>query len=170
MALSTTAERLSGMTVENTPPKKAQAASQPSMTASVVWAKVIHTKQCRLKQAVKISEWAASPLGQRVIERARAPEADLAFITGPAVGHSHRRPSAPTAATDLQGAAVQRPLGHDHALAAEQVVALDHGETCVQPGLDLVVVGHQDVPGLAPAVDAMRPNNLDTEPIRALSR
>jgi hypothetical protein len=55
LALSTTAERLSGMTVENTPPKKAHAASQPSMTASVVWEKLTHTKQCRLKQAVKIS-------------------------------------------------------------------------------------------------------------------
>jgi hypothetical protein len=53
------AEVLSGMTVANTPPKKAHAASQPSMTASVVWAKVTHTKQCRLKQAVKINEWAA---------------------------------------------------------------------------------------------------------------
>lgn len=32
-------ERLSGMTMANTPPKKAQVPSQPSMTASVVWVK-----------------------------------------------------------------------------------------------------------------------------------
>ena len=35
------------------PPKNAPAASHPSITASVVWEKLTHTKQCRLKQAVK---------------------------------------------------------------------------------------------------------------------
>src|SRR5438445_784864 len=35
-ALSTTAERLSGITVRNTPPKNRQAASHPSITAAVV--------------------------------------------------------------------------------------------------------------------------------------
>ena len=54
-ALSTMADMLSGMRVANTPPKKAHAASQPAITASVVWEKLTHTKQCRLKQAVKIS-------------------------------------------------------------------------------------------------------------------
>ena len=53
------ADMLSGMTVRNTPPKKAHAASQPSMTAWVVWVKLTHTKQCRLTQAVKIRAWAA---------------------------------------------------------------------------------------------------------------
>jgi hypothetical protein len=43
LALSTTAPRLSGMTVLNTPPKKPHAASKPSITAAVVWAKLSHT-------------------------------------------------------------------------------------------------------------------------------
>jgi len=34
---------LSGMTMRNTPPKNAQAASKPSITASVVWRWVNHT-------------------------------------------------------------------------------------------------------------------------------
>ena len=51
---STMADMLSGITVRNTPPKNAQAASQPSIVAAVVWVKVNHTKQWRLKQAVKI--------------------------------------------------------------------------------------------------------------------
>ena len=49
------ADMLSGITVANTPPKNAHAASKPAITASVVWEKLTHTKQCRLKQAVKIS-------------------------------------------------------------------------------------------------------------------
>ncbi len=53
-APSTMADMLSGITVRNTPPKNAQAASQPSIVAAVVWVKVNHTKQWRLKQAVKI--------------------------------------------------------------------------------------------------------------------
>ena len=38
----------SGITTGNTPPKKAQAASKPSMTASVVWENVGHTNWWRL--------------------------------------------------------------------------------------------------------------------------
>ena len=52
-AVSTMALRLSGITVRKTPPKKAHAASNPPMTASVVWVKLSHTKQCRDRQAVK---------------------------------------------------------------------------------------------------------------------
>jgi hypothetical protein len=37
----------SGITTRNTPPKNCQAASQPSITAAVVWENVSHTKQCR---------------------------------------------------------------------------------------------------------------------------
>ena len=57
--MSTIAAMLSGIRVAKIPPKNAHAASQPSITAWVVSAKVIHTKQCRLTQAVKISEYAA---------------------------------------------------------------------------------------------------------------
>ncbi len=46
-APSTMALRLSGITVANTPVKNRHAASKPSITASVVWAKVSHTKQWR---------------------------------------------------------------------------------------------------------------------------
>ena len=46
-ALSTTVAMLSGITTLNTPPKKAQAASKPAMTASVLWRKLSQTKQCR---------------------------------------------------------------------------------------------------------------------------
>ena len=46
---------LSGISVLKTPPKNAQAASQPAITASVVCWNVNHTKQCRLKTAVKIN-------------------------------------------------------------------------------------------------------------------
>ena len=47
-ACSTMAEVLSGMTTAKTPWKKAHAASKPAITASVVWRKLSHTKQCRL--------------------------------------------------------------------------------------------------------------------------
>ncbi len=43
----TMALRLSGMTTPNTPPKKAHAASKPSITATVVWRWLSHTKQWR---------------------------------------------------------------------------------------------------------------------------
>ena len=46
-ASSTTADRLSGITVAKTPPKNAHAASNPSITACVVCRNVNHTKQCR---------------------------------------------------------------------------------------------------------------------------
>lgn len=54
LARSTTAERLSGIIVRNTPPKNRQAASHPSITAAVVWEKLSHTKQCLEQHAVKI--------------------------------------------------------------------------------------------------------------------
>ena len=41
----------------NTPPKNAHAASQPSMTAAVVWVKLSHTKQWRDTQAVNTRAW-----------------------------------------------------------------------------------------------------------------
>jgi hypothetical protein len=37
----------SGITILNTPPKKAQAASNPSIIEAVVWAKLSHTKRWR---------------------------------------------------------------------------------------------------------------------------
>jgi hypothetical protein len=37
----------SGITTGNTPPKKAQPASKPAITASVVWRNDSHTKQYR---------------------------------------------------------------------------------------------------------------------------
>ena len=46
-ASSTIVAMLSGITTLNTPPKKTHAASKPAITASVVWRKVNHTKQCR---------------------------------------------------------------------------------------------------------------------------
>ena len=46
-ALVTMAAMLSGTTTAKTPPKNAHAASKPSMTASVVWRWLSHTKQCR---------------------------------------------------------------------------------------------------------------------------
>lgn len=45
------------MTTWKTPPKNAQAVSQPSITAAVVWANVGHTKQYRDRHAVKIRAW-----------------------------------------------------------------------------------------------------------------
>jgi hypothetical protein len=42
-ALVTIEAMLSGITTGNTPPKKAQAASKPQMTSSVVWPKVGQT-------------------------------------------------------------------------------------------------------------------------------
>src|SRR5581483_1026875 len=47
-ASMTIGDMLSGMTTLKTPAKNAQAASKPSMTASVVWRNVNHTKQWRL--------------------------------------------------------------------------------------------------------------------------
>ena len=44
----------SGITTGKTPPKNRHAASKPSITASVVWAKVGQTNMCRLQQAVKM--------------------------------------------------------------------------------------------------------------------
>jgi len=38
---------LSGISTRKMPPKKAQAASQPAITASSVWRKVSHTNMCR---------------------------------------------------------------------------------------------------------------------------
>jgi hypothetical protein len=46
-ASSTTAFIESGITTGNTPPKKAQPASKPATTASVVWRNESHTKQYR---------------------------------------------------------------------------------------------------------------------------
>ena len=54
-APSTTADRLSGINVANTPPKNTHAASHPAITDSVVWRWVNQTKQCRLTHAVKIN-------------------------------------------------------------------------------------------------------------------
>ena len=56
---------------------------------------------------------------------------------------------------------MQRALGHDGALAAQQLVGLDPGEALVDhPRLELVVVGHQHRPGHAVAVGTMRAHRL----------
>ena len=44
-ARSTIAFRLSGITVANTPPKNAHAASNPAITSPTVWRSVNHTKR-----------------------------------------------------------------------------------------------------------------------------
>jgi hypothetical protein len=54
-APSTIADRSSGLNVVNTPPKNTHAASHPTIIASVVCRWVSRTKQCRLKQALKIN-------------------------------------------------------------------------------------------------------------------
>ena len=51
-ATATMALQLSGMTTRKTPPKKAQASSNPSITASRVWRKVSQTNVWRLYAAV----------------------------------------------------------------------------------------------------------------------
>jgi len=50
--LSTIALQLSGITTLNTPPKNAQAASKPSITAGRAWEKVSHTNMWRDSAAV----------------------------------------------------------------------------------------------------------------------
>ena len=54
-ACVTTALRLSGIRILNTPPKNAHAASQPAITATRVWEYVNHTNMCRERTAVKIN-------------------------------------------------------------------------------------------------------------------
>jgi hypothetical protein len=54
-AASTTGLRLSGTRTPNMPPKNAQAASQPAITAAVVCEKVKNTKQYRDTTAVNTS-------------------------------------------------------------------------------------------------------------------
>jgi hypothetical protein len=57
---------------------------------------------------------------------------------------------------------VQRPLRHDHAAAAEQVMDLAHREPVpVQPVVDQAVVGDQQAPRLAVAADAVGAHRLD---------
>jgi hypothetical protein len=46
-AAATIAEALSGTRTANTPPKNAQAASDPAMTAARVWVNDSHTNMCR---------------------------------------------------------------------------------------------------------------------------
>jgi hypothetical protein len=53
-----TLDMLSGISTAKIPLKNAHAASQPAITAAVVWVKLSHTKQCREKHAVKINAWA----------------------------------------------------------------------------------------------------------------
>jgi len=56
-ALSTIAFMESGITTGKTPPKYSQAASKPSITASIVWEKESQTNMCRLQQAVNTRAW-----------------------------------------------------------------------------------------------------------------
>jgi hypothetical protein len=55
--------------VANTPSKNAHAASQPAITASVVWRCVSHTKQCRLNTAVKINALDTADVYELIVER-----------------------------------------------------------------------------------------------------
>lgn len=54
---STIALQLSGITTRNTPPKNAQAASKPSITAGSAWEKVGHTNMWRENDAVNTRAW-----------------------------------------------------------------------------------------------------------------
>jgi hypothetical protein len=57
-ASATIGDMLSGLSSANVPPKFAQAASHPAITADRVWVKLNHTNRCREYTAVKINAWA----------------------------------------------------------------------------------------------------------------
>ena len=56
-ALVMTGVKLSGMRIGNTPPKKAQAASNPAITSLVVWPNVNHTNMWRDHTETTMSAW-----------------------------------------------------------------------------------------------------------------
>src|SRR5262249_43366567 len=145
-ARSTIGAMLSGITTANTPPKKRHAASQPSITASVAWRNVKHTKQCRVNTAAKINA--------QHTRRRPLPGSGTRPIRPKSIWHSE--PGSPSATrtvvvhlerptpTNLEGIALQRPRRHDNPAAAQQLVGLDHRQALLgQPRHQLVVMGRQ---------------------------
>ena len=163
-APSTTADMLSGINVANTPPKNAHAASHPAITASVVCRCVSHTKQCRLKHAVKIN---ACTTRLRPVagsnDQTHATEVDLQLVARFAVDDPDRRPPAPGPAAHLSDVALHRPARNLDTAPSQQLVDLHRGEIVRDPRRDLVVVGHEHSPRLAVAVGAVRAHRLDNQ-------
>ena len=97
------------------------------------------------------------PAGLGVGDEAHLAEVHLKLPARLPVGDAHGGGAGrATHAEDLQCVAVQGALGHDGALAAQQLMRLDRGETLGDnPGLELIVVGHQHRPGDAVAVGTM---------------
>ena len=164
-ASSTTADRLSGITVANTPPKNPHAASNPSITASVVWRSVNHTKQCRRvagREDQRLHH--PAPPAVRVDEEPHPTEVDLQLVARLTVGDPHRRPPTPAAAAHLQHVALHRAQRHPHALPLEQLVDLHPGQIVLDPAGDLLVLSGQQPPRLAVTVAAVRTDRLHHHP------
>ena len=97
-ASTTMLDMLSGMTTLKTPPKKAQAASKPETTTSVVWRKLRqHIAVPRVTS--REDERPAHPLSacSRVGQKAHPPEVDLQLHSGLAVSDTHCRAPVRTA-------------------------------------------------------------------------
>ncbi len=103
--------------------------------------------------------------GLRIGDAAELAEVDLQLITRRPVVHPDRRvPDRAADAEFLERVAVQRPLGHDHALALQQLVDLDDRKPVLvlaKPLLELVSVRIKQPARFASAVGAMGPHALD---------
>ena len=155
---------LSGITTANTPPKNSHAASNPAITLSVVWVKVSHTKQWRLRAGREDQRMAdPAPSGVRVEHQAHAPEVDLELVARLAVGDPHRRAAAPARPAQLGAVALEGARRHADPPARQQGVDLDDGQPShVDPGAGSGFWwASKPTPRLAVAVDAMRPDPLD---------
>jgi hypothetical protein len=104
------------------------------------------------------------PVRRRIEHEAHATEVDLQLVARLTIVDPHRRPPATGAAQDLSHVALHRPARHLDAAAGQQLVDLHRGQVVFDPRRELVVIGLQQSPGLAVAVDAVRTDRFDHHP------
>ena len=144
---------LSGITTAKIPPKNSQAASKPSMTASVVWVKVSHTKQWRRQQGVKIS---ACRTRRRSVSgsdiRPMRPKSTWSSTPGSPSATRTVVLLATARPAQLRAEALARCAWGRPPPAGQQGVDLDDGQALVvEPGSDLLLMAIEGAPGLAVA-------------------
>ena len=146
---------LSGMKTLKTPPKNAQAASQPSMTAVRVWENVNHTNMCREYTAVKIN--ACTTRRRPVRRRTACPSGRSRSALHP--GSPSTTGTVPPGGPDTRCApaiTVQRALRHHHPWRASRSPILTTVKPFFDPLVDPIVVGAQHFPRRSVPLGAVR--------------
>ena len=164
-ASSTTADRLSGITVREhateEPPRRFEPVDH---VLGGLTERQPHEAMPRVAGREDQRLHHPPPPRLRVDEEPHPAEVDLQLIARLPIGDAHRRPTAPAAAAHLQQIALHRAQRHHYALPVEQLMDLHPGQIVGHPAGDLLVPSGQQPPRRAVTVAAVRTDRLHDHP------